>query len=91
MARPLAERWAEARSFHHSLYPAERIAAERELSVSVCLPARECAGTVGEIVGALSQLRESGAIDEIVVVDAASADGSAAAARAAGATVWQEA
>jgi glucosyl-3-phosphoglycerate synthase len=85
-----AERWAKARTFHHSLYPAERIAAERERTVSVCLPARECAGTVGEIVSALSRLREAGAIDELLVVDAASADGTARVAERAGASVVQE-
>jgi glucosyl-3-phosphoglycerate synthase len=86
------ERWG-ARSFHHASYPAARIAAERAergLSVSVCLPARECAQTVGEIVAALIELRHAGAIDQIVVVDAASADGTAAAAERAGAVVWQE-
>jgi glucosyl-3-phosphoglycerate synthase len=86
-----AERWAKARSFHHSLFPAERIAANREQSVSVCLPARECAQTIGNIVRALVELREMGAIDEIVVVDAASADGTATVAERAGAVVWQEA
>jgi glucosyl-3-phosphoglycerate synthase len=91
MPATAAERWAEARSFHHSLYPAQRIAAEREHSVSVCLPARECAATVGEIVAALDVLRRAGAIDEIVVVDAASADGTAAEAERAGARVLQEA
>jgi glucosyl-3-phosphoglycerate synthase len=90
-AETAAERWAKARSFHHSLYPAQRIAAERSESVTVCLPARECAGTVGEIVAALAGLREAGAIDEVVVVDAASADGTAAVAESAGATVLQEA
>ena len=64
--------------------------AEREHSVSVCLPARECAGTVGEIVRELVVLREAGAIDEVVVVDAASADGTAAVAERAGARVLQE-
>jgi len=59
--------------------------------VSVCLPARECADTVGEIVTALVALREAGAIDEIAVIDAASDDGTAAVAERAGATVWQEA
>jgi glucosyl-3-phosphoglycerate synthase len=59
--------------------------------VSVCLPARECADTVGEIVAALVTLREAGAIDEIAVIDAASADGTASVAERAGATVWQEA
>jgi glucosyl-3-phosphoglycerate synthase len=91
MSAPIAERWAKARSFHHSLYTPERIAAERGCSVSVCLPAREVAGTVGEIVEALGALRDAGAIDEIVVIDAASADGTAAVARRAGALVWQEA
>jgi glucosyl-3-phosphoglycerate synthase len=90
MSSPAAARWARARTFHHSRYPARRIAAERRQSVSVCLPARECAGTVGEIVGALLELRRAGAIDEVVVVDAASADGTAEVARRAGAVVWQE-
>jgi len=86
-----AERWAQARSFHHSLYPPARIAAERRDSVSVCLPARECARTVGEIVASLVGLREAGVLDEVVVVDAASADGTAAVAERAGASVLQEA
>jgi glucosyl-3-phosphoglycerate synthase len=60
------------------------------VSVSVCLPARECARTVGEIVGTLAKLRECGAIDEIVVVDAASPDGTAATAERAGAVVLQQ-
>jgi glucosyl-3-phosphoglycerate synthase len=88
----VAERWANSRTFHHSLYPPARIAAERgALGVSVCLPARECAATVGEIVHALVALREAGAIDEVVVIDAASRDGTAALALAAGAAVFQEA
>lgn len=85
---------AIARTFHHSAFPLKRIAAaraERGLSVSVCLPARECAGTVGKIVTALGGLREAGAIDQIVVVDAASADGTAEVATGAGAEVRQEA
>jgi glucosyl-3-phosphoglycerate synthase len=91
MVTSAAERWAKARTFHHSLYPAARIAAERSDSVSVCLPARECAGTVGEIVNSLTLLHEAGAIDEILVVDAASADGTAQIAKREGATVLQEA
>jgi glucosyl-3-phosphoglycerate synthase len=82
------------RSFHHSLYTASRVAKARErrgLSVSVCLPARECARTIGEIVVILEQLRLAGVIDEIVVVDAASPDGTAGVAAAAGARVHQEA
>ena len=93
MGSVTAERWAKTRSFHHSSYSAARIAAARAargLSVSVCLPARECAATVGEIVGALVALHDAGAIDEVVVIDAGSADGTAAIAERAGAVVHQE-
>ena len=82
------------RTFHHSAFTAERIAAERArrgVGVTVCLPARECAATVGEIVGRLTGLREAGAIDEILVVDAASPDGTAQVAEQAGAEVFQQA
>ncbi len=91
MLDPAAEDWAKRRTLHHSLYPAARIAAEREVSVSVCLPARECADTIGQIVRALLDLRAAGAIDEVVVVDAASVDGTARIAADAGAKVVQEA
>jgi len=80
-----------ARTFHHSLYSPERLAAERRHSVSVCLPARECAGTIAAIVGSLLELRRAGAIDEVLVVDARSADGTAEVAESAGAKVVQEA
>jgi glucosyl-3-phosphoglycerate synthase len=92
-ADPSNER-AKVRTFHHSAYTAQAIAAAREehgLGVTVCLPARNCAATVGEIVAALVPLREAGAIERIVVVDAASGDGTAAVAERAGAEVWQEA
>jgi glucosyl-3-phosphoglycerate synthase len=91
---PAAERWLQTRSFHHSRYSPARIAAaraEQGRAVSVCLPARECAETVGTIVTMLGELRAQGAIDEIVVVDAASADGTAVVAERAGAVVYQEA
>ncbi len=82
------------RTFHHSAFTAERIAAERArrgLGVTVCLPARECAATVGEIVGRWQSCARRGAIDAIVVVDAASPDGTARVAEQAGAEVFQQA
>ena len=57
----------------------------------MCIPTRECAGTIEPIVAAMAALCEAGAIDEVVVVDAASSDGTAALARRAGAQVHQEA
>jgi glucosyl-3-phosphoglycerate synthase len=86
-----ARQWARERTYHHSRYSAQRIARERSESVTVCVPAKECAGTVGRVVAELVKLRAVGAIDEVMVVDAASADGTAAVAEQAGATVRQEA
>jgi glucosyl-3-phosphoglycerate synthase len=86
-----ARRWHESRTFHHSQFPPERLAAERTLSVSACLPARNEEPTIGTIVGDLVRLRDSGVIDEVVVIDAASADLTAEIAADAGADVRQEA
>ena len=57
----------------------------------MCLPAKECARTIGPIVERLLELREAGVLDEVLVVDAASRDGTAERAAAAGAVVRQEA
>jgi glucosyl-3-phosphoglycerate synthase len=59
--------------------------------VSVCLPARECARTIGAIIAVLVAMRERGSIDEVVVIDGCSADGTARIAADAGATVHSEA
>jgi glucosyl-3-phosphoglycerate synthase len=82
--------WMRERSFHHSRWDEAAIAARRRETISVCLPARECAATIGPIVEALGGLRAQGAIDEVVVIDAGSRDGTAAIARRAGARVHDE-
>jgi glucosyl-3-phosphoglycerate synthase len=71
------------------LEPAE-LAACKTATVSVVVPAREVATTIGATVAALRRFVEAGAVDELLVVDAGSRDGTAAVARAAGATVVQE-
>ena len=77
------------RRFHHSEFDARRLLERKTEPVSVVLPAREVADTIGQIV---EQLRGLGPlIDQIVVVDAASRDGTADVAAAAGAEVHQEA
>ena len=81
----------QLRSFHHSEFPPERVRAERDGTISVCVPARECAETIVPIVETLVALREQGAIDQVAVVDAASADGTADLAGRAGAEVHQQA
>src|SRR5215207_10472432 len=77
-------------SFHHTEFPLERLLDGRAGTVSVCVPARECAGTIARVVRELVRLREAGAIDQVAVVDAASQDGTAALAERAGAEVYQE-
>jgi glucosyl-3-phosphoglycerate synthase len=77
------------RTFHHRDFPLERLLRQKRETVSVVLPAREVADTIGRIV---EELRSLGAlIDQIVVVDAASEDGTAEIAAERGAEVHQEA
>jgi glucosyl-3-phosphoglycerate synthase len=83
-------RWERARTFHHSAFPADRLAVERDATVSVVVPTRECAATIGDIVATLVRLQDGGVLDQVVVVDADSQDGTAAIARAAGAEVSSE-
>jgi len=61
-------------------------------AVTVCVPARDEAATVGAVVGAVRRAHVAGAggsglVDELLVVDDASADGTGAAAACAGAAV----
>jgi glucosyl-3-phosphoglycerate synthase len=63
--------------------------AAARLSVSVCLPARDEAGTVGAVVAAVVELAGGPypLVDEVVVTDDGSVDGTGALAAAAGALV----
>jgi glucosyl-3-phosphoglycerate synthase len=81
---------AQIRSFRHSEFTPQRLAAERRRSASVCVPARETATSIGPVVETLVRLRETGVVDQVVVVDAASADGTAGVAAEHGAEVHQE-
>ncbi len=56
-------------------------------SVSVCIPARDEAGTVGAIVAVATGLVKAGLVDEVVVADDRSTDNPADVATAAGARV----
>jgi glucosyl-3-phosphoglycerate synthase len=72
------------RTYHHAQFPA------RTAPVSVVVPTRECAGTIGLIASALGDLQRDGVIEQVLIVDADSADGTAAVAAAAGADVVSE-
>ncbi len=80
----------EVRTVHHRDFTAQGLVRwKRGRRVSVCLPARDEAATVGRIVGCIGEhLRERHPlVDEVVVVDDGSLDDTAAVARAAGARV----
>lgn len=83
------------RTRRHAEFAAADLAAEkraRGLTASVVIPARNEAATVGEVAGTLRRelLDATGLIDEILVVDADSEDGTAEAARASGARVVRQ-
>jgi glucosyl-3-phosphoglycerate synthase len=75
--------------------PDPRVLAEHKVrlgtSVSVCLPARDEEGTVGQIVGSVRRrlVDRSHLVDEIVVMDDGSTDNTAEAAEEEGATVYR--
>ncbi|HEX8135737.1 MAG TPA: glucosyl-3-phosphoglycerate synthase [Actinomycetes bacterium] len=87
--------WFGKRTFHHSQFEPAKLRAAKErlgLTVSVCLPTRDEAATVGTIVKSLrkSLLERSRLIDEIVVMDAGSVDDTVTIALAEGARVFRE-
>ncbi len=76
------------RAFSHADFPLDLLLERKRQMLTVVLPAREVADTVGEIVERILAL--DGLVDQVLVVDADSADGSAEVARAAGAEVVSE-
>ena len=78
------------RTYDHRTFSARDIALTRERSISVCLPARDEATTIGPILEVLMALRERGVIDQVVVADD-STDDTMAIARGLGAEVHRQA
>jgi glucosyl-3-phosphoglycerate synthase len=82
--------WLSERSYAGGDYGLKELLAAKRSSVAVILPAREVAATVGPTLDRLLPLREAGLIDELLLVDADSADGTAAIAREHGAEAVSE-
>jgi glucosyl-3-phosphoglycerate synthase len=84
--------WAERRRYDATDFPLECLKRlKRETSIAVVVPAKECAATIAGVIGhTVGPAARAGLIDEIVVIDADSPDGTAAIARAAGARVVQQ-
>jgi glucosyl-3-phosphoglycerate synthase len=78
--------WHRTNSFHHSQFSPERLVEQASATVSICLPARDEARTIGPILEQLMPLRDDGVVDQVLVVDQ-STDGTAEIARGLGAEV----
>jgi glucosyl-3-phosphoglycerate synthase len=90
-----AREWFEKRSYSHEEFSdVEELARrkrELDVTVSLVLPGRNVADTVGEIVDEIRTLNEEAPlVEQILVVDADSADGTAEVARDHGAEVYSE-
>jgi glucosyl-3-phosphoglycerate synthase len=94
MSVPFPGEWFQKRTYHHSRFSdLDRLAqAKRGRTVSVCLPTRNEAATVGEVVDVIRRelVHNVPLVDEIVVMDSMSTDGTVEAAREAGAVVYQD-
>jgi glucosyl-3-phosphoglycerate synthase len=84
--------WSERRRYAASEFAPERLAKGKgTTSVTVIIPTKECTTTIGGVLrDTVGPLQQAGLVDEVVVVDAASADGTADVARTAGARVLQQ-
>ena len=84
--------WREKRRYRASAFTLEGLrAAKQTTTVSVVLPAKECAGTIeGILETTVAPAARAGVVDEIIVIDAASRDGTAARAAAMGAIVLEQ-
>jgi glucosyl-3-phosphoglycerate synthase len=83
--------WLARRRYTAAEFDLDELRERDRPSVTVVIPARECAATVaGVIETTVGPAYDAGLIDQLVVIDAASSDGTAERAAAAGATVMQQ-
>ena len=87
---PSLDLWLRRRAYRSAAFDLDGLLARKTETVSVVLPAREVAGTIGGVLDGLLPLEERGLVDEIVVVDAASEDATAEIASSRGVAVHQE-
>jgi len=89
-----ARGWCDRRTFNANAFNlTELITAKGSSRVSVVIPARDEAATIGGIVESIhsAHVLETRLVDELLVIDSDSADGTADVARRAGATVYSAA
>jgi glucosyl-3-phosphoglycerate synthase len=84
--------WAERRRYRAEDFTLEMLRRQKgETTVTALIPTRECASTIaGVITETVGPSIAAGLVDDVVVIDAASVDGTADRAREAGARVVQQ-
>ena len=84
--------WFARRRYRAGDFSVDELCARKgSTTVSVIVPAKNCATTVGGVLrDTVKPLRGVGLVDDVLVVDAASADGTAKVAARAGARVLQQ-
>jgi glucosyl-3-phosphoglycerate synthase len=82
--------WRARRSYTAGQFPLRRLLEVKRSSIALVLPTREVAQTIAPIVEQAVRLQGAGLLDEVLVIDAASRDGSARIAAQAGLAVIQE-
>ncbi len=90
LARDLTlDDWAARRTY---AAPAtlDELLAVKDRTISLVLPTRDVADSLGPLLDTLAPARDRGLVDEVLVVDAASSDATVAAAAARGVTAVQE-
>ncbi len=87
---PAVQRWLAQRTYDPADHPLERLQAAKRQSVSVVVPAKNCAETLPGVLTPLLILRDHGIVDELLVVDAASGDGTVEVCDQLGVAVAQE-
>ncbi len=78
-------------TFDHAQFETEDLLRLKRESVTVCIPTKEAAATIAATVRTVDRLREVGLVDQLLVIDADSPDGTATLAVEAGAEVHREA
>lgn len=91
LARDLAvAEWSHRRTWRAADFDLDALLDAKAGPISLIFPAREVAATIGTALDRVEALLAAGLIDEVVVVDADSADGTGEIAAARGARVLQE-
>lgn len=90
LVRLIGRRSRRLQSFDCGDFTREELISLKRPTVSVCVLTKNCAGTIESTVKTLVRVQQAGLIDEVVVIDSNSPDGTAELAARAGATVYLE-